>query len=90
MLYFFDPTGRYIGCRERRESEAVPDCATETPVIVSDGHEAHFDGVAWTVTEVAPAPEPHEPELTDIEKLKIRQDATEDAILFLMDMGGMA
>lgn len=30
-------------------------------------------------------------ELTDVEKLKIRQDATEDAVLFLMDMsmGGM-
>ena len=27
--------------------------------------------------------------LTDIEKLKIRQDATENAVLFLMDMGGM-
>ena len=31
------------------------------------------------------------PELTDVEKLKIRQDATENAVLFLMDMnmGGM-
>ena len=39
-----------------------------------------------TTDEIAALPEPVEPELTDIEKLKIRQDATEDAILFLMDM----
>lgn len=30
-----------------------------------------------------------EHELTDIEKLKLRQDATENAVLFLMDMGGV-
>ena len=28
-------------------------------------------------------------ELSELEKLKIRQDASENAILFLMDMGGM-
>ena len=42
-----------------------------------------------TALEIAAIQSEPEPELTDIEKLKIRQDATEDAILFLMDMGGM-
>ena len=48
-----------------------------------------WDGEKWV--EGGTAPEPVEPELTDVEKLKIRQDATEDAVLFLMDMsmGGM-
>lgn len=29
------------------------------------------------------------PELTDIDKIKARLDATENAVLFLMDMGGI-
>lgn len=91
MLYFYDANSRYVGRRALIAGEPVPERATETPVTVPDGHEAHYADGMWTVTEIPPAPEAPSPELTDIEKLKIRQDATENAILFLMDMnmGGM-
>lgn len=43
-----------------------------------------WDGEQWV--EGGQTPEPVEPELTELEKLKLRQDATENAVLFLMDM----
>lgn len=46
-----------------------------------------WDGEKWV--EGGEKPEPQPIELTEIEKIKLRQDATEDALLFLMDMGGM-
>lgn len=53
-----------------------------------------WDGEKWVegrtpeeIAAILAAAQEHE--LTDIEKLKIRQDATENAVLFLMDMGGM-
>lgn len=48
----------------------------------------NFETNTWEEGGIPPDPVP--PELSEIDKLKIRQDVTEGAILFLMDMGGMA
>jgi hypothetical protein len=56
MLYYFDANGRYIGSRARIADESIPNCATETPVTVPDGHEAYHANGTWTVTTIPPAP----------------------------------
>ena len=87
MLYFYDNSGRYIGSRARIANELIPECATETPVDVPDGYEAHWDGTQWAVTEIAAdTATVAEAELTDIDKLKVRTTATEDAITAILDM----
>lgn len=54
-----------------------------------------YDAITKTTTEIEVPEEeyqdeiPPQQELSEIEKLKLRQDATENAILFIMDMGGM-
>ncbi len=78
------------------------ECALETEVALDVPPAQGFgwprwDGEKWvegrTPEEIAAIQaaqeQEQEHELTDIEKLKLRQDATENAILFLMDMGGM-
>lgn len=56
MLYFYDNSGRYIGRRTWIAGEPIPECATETPVNVPDGHEAHFVDGSWAVTVIAMQP----------------------------------
>lgn len=69
MLYFFDENNKYIGCRIRRDTEPVPASATEYPVVLDAGKQAHFIGGTWLVSEILSEPyiEP-EPQLPTIEE----------------------
>lgn len=76
-----------------RITDGSPDPAYVSTPCPAGFYLPRWDGEKWvegrTAEEIAAIQaEVQEHELTDIEKLKLRQDATENAVLFLMDMGG--
>lgn len=84
-------TGRFlcdviVGDDPPIEASALSPAYIATPI--PDGmREPRWTGTEWVEEwQGEEEPEPTEPQPTEIEKLKLRQDATENALLFLMDL----
>ena len=56
MVYFYDNDKRYIGCRELKQGETVPQNATAIPVAKNVGEQAHFIDGKWVISQIPAEP----------------------------------
>lgn len=73
-IYFYDLNRRYIGSKDIAGT-VIPNNATDLPVVVNDGQEAHFTDGVWVVNVIEYTNDVVSSPKTDIELLQEKNDS---------------